>query len=287
MGIASLILGIISIILAFVPFIWMLTVVTSIVGLVLGILSLVKKINKGQSIAGIVLCAITLILAIISFQNIFNSFSDVDTTTSTNIETGKQETTSNEKLKKNITIESTGITANGDFSFKVTNNNNQAVFINTINVIFKDKDGNFMEKLSSNASYFGISANSEVINYLSGYDTDFSKYPNYEFELELDDGWVAEDILIDNFEITANNTGKQISVQLKNNNESACKDIKMVAAFYKDDSIVGCTEGFEFDSTVSANGTAYINIHYPMDSDYDDVKFDDYKVYLLSADKAD
>ena len=66
MGIASLVLGIISIILAFVPFIWILAIVTSIVGLVLGIVSLVKKVNKGQSIAGIVLCAITLILAIIS-----------------------------------------------------------------------------------------------------------------------------------------------------------------------------------------------------------------------------
>ena len=285
MGIASLVLGIISIILAFVPFIWILAIVTSIVGLVLGIVSLVKKVNKGQSIAGIVLCAITLILAIISFQNIFNSFSDTDTTTSTNIETGKQETTSNDELKKNIVIEASGITKNGDFTFKIKNNNNQAVYIDSINVVFKDADGNFMEKVSGNTSYFGVSANSEVIDYASGYDTDFSKYPNYEFEFELDDGWVAEDKLIDNFEITANNTGKQISVQVKNNNDSACEDIKLIAIFYKDNSIVGCVDGYEFDSTTATNGTAYINISYPLDSDYDEVKFDDYKVYLLSADK--
>mgnify|MGYP006888337651 FL=1 len=287
MGIASLILGIISIILAFVPFIWMLSIVTAIVGLILGIISLVKKLEKGQSIAGIVLCAITLLLAIMSLYNIYNTFSDISTTTSTNIETGKQETTSNEDLKKNITVEALGITKNGDFAFKIINNNDQAVFVDTVNTVFKDANGNFMEKAQSQAQYFGIPANSEVVNYNWGYDKNFSNYPNYEFEIELSDSsWITDNMVLDNFEITANNTGKQIAVQVKNNNDVSFESINILIAYYQNGSIVGCENGYANTSTTAANGTAYINVDYPKDSKYKDVTFDDYKVYLLEANKS-
>lgn len=286
MGLASLILGIISIILAFVPFIWMLSIVTAIVGLILGIISLVKKLEKGQSIAGIVLCAITLLLAIMSLYNIYNTFSDIGTTTSTNIETGKQETTSNEDLKKNVTVEALGITKSGDFAFKIINNNDQAVFVDTVNTVFKDANGNFMEKAQSQAQYFGIPANSEVVNYNGGYDKNFSNYPNYEFEIELSDSsWITDNMVLDNFEITANNTGKQIAVQVKNNNDVSFESINILIAYYQNGSIVGCENGYANTSTTAANGTAYINVLYPMDSKYNDVPFDDYKVYLLEANK--
>ena len=47
MGITALILGIVSIILIFIPFIWITSIITAITGLTLGILSIVKKKEKG------------------------------------------------------------------------------------------------------------------------------------------------------------------------------------------------------------------------------------------------
>lgn len=285
MGIASLILGIVSIIIGFVPFIWIISIITAIVGLILGILSLTKKTEKVKSIIGIVLCVITILLVIMTLQDISNTFSNTGTTTSTNIETGEQETTDNEDLKKNITIEAIGLTESGDFAFKIKNNNNQAVFIDTVNTIFKDSNGNFMEKAQSQDQYFGISANSEIINYVGGYDKDFSKYPNYEFEIELSDEWTSEDIVVDNFEITSNNTGEQISVQVKNNNDIAFDSITVLVAYYRNGTIVGCENGYAYDTTTPENGTAYINVDYPVDSNYDEVTFDTFETYLIDASK--
>lgn len=68
MGIASLILGIVSIIFGIIPFCGMLAIIPAIIGIILGIVDLVKKIkengSKGMSIAGIVLSAFAVIFII-------------------------------------------------------------------------------------------------------------------------------------------------------------------------------------------------------------------------------
>ena len=287
MGLASLILGIVSIIISFIPFIWFFSIFTAIVGFVLGIIALVKKIDKVKSIVGIVLSVITILLLMFSLQNISNIFHNITTSTSNNTtNTATQKITTTEDLKQNIVIEALGLTKNGDFAFKIKNNNNQAVFIDTVNTIFKDSNGNFMEKVQSQSQFFGIAANSEIINYAWGYHKDFSSYSNYEFEFELSSSWIAEDMKVDNFEITSNNTGKQIAVQVKNNNDMAFGSINVLVAFYQNDNLVGCEIGSASDTTTYANETAYINVSYPEDSNSDTITFDDYTVYLLEATKS-
>ena len=68
MGIASMVIGIIALILGFVPLCGIIALVPAIVGLILGIVDTVKKskvgAKKGMSIAGIVLCAISIIVII-------------------------------------------------------------------------------------------------------------------------------------------------------------------------------------------------------------------------------
>ncbi len=285
MGIASLVLGIVSIIFIFVPFIWIISIITAIVGLILGIISLAKKENKRKSIAGIILSALTILLSIFNISNTIDVVENITADSLTTIATGKQETVTDDELKSNIVIEGIGITKNGDFAFNIKNNNNQNVYIDTINVVFKDKNGNFIKKENSNAQFFGVKANSEIINYVWGYDEDFLKYPNYEFEIELSSDWIIENEAIDNFEMISNNTGEQISVQVKNNNNFNLSSIKIMVAYYNDDKIVGCVNGYANDTTTSANGTAYINVAYPEDSEYDEVQFDNYEIFLISADK--
>ena len=240
MGIASMVLGIVSLAVGFMPFIWSYSILTAIIGIVLGIISLVKKQEKGKSIAGIVLGCIVVILVILTYMNIEREIENISSTTSTNIETGKQQTTSNTKLKEQIKIETLGIAINGDFVFKVNNNNNQTVFLDTVNVVFKDENGNFMEKVESDSKFFGIGANTELVLSASGYEKDYSKYPNYEYEFELSSEYMSKNCIVDNFELLANNTGKQISVQVKNNNDIEVEDIHILVAYYKNGQIVGC-----------------------------------------------
>ena len=142
-----------------------------------------------------------------------------------------------------------------------------------------------MEKVSSDSQFFGIEANTETVIYASGFKKDFTKYPNYEFEFELSSEYMSRDIVMDNFELLANNTGEQISVQVKNNNDIEVENIHLLVAYYKNGKIVGCVDGYDFDTKAKAQGTSYINISYPEDNQYDEVEFDDYKVYLIKANK--
>lgn len=71
MGIASLVLGIVSLILAFVPCCGIISVVPAVIGLILGIIEVVKKKKsgepKGKGIAGIVLGVVAIIVTIVWF----------------------------------------------------------------------------------------------------------------------------------------------------------------------------------------------------------------------------
>lgn len=285
MGITSMILGIVSIVIGFMPIIWSYSILPAIIAIVLGIISLVKKQEKGKSIVGIILSAIVIVLVVLTYMNIEKEIGNISSTTSTNIETGKQQTTNNSKLKEQIKIETLGIATNGDFIFKVSNKNNQTVYLDTVNVIFKDENGNFMEKANSDSQYFGIGANEELILLASGFKKDYSKYPNYEYEFELSSEFMSSRRVVDNFELLANNTGEQVSVQVKNNNDLEVGNIHILVAYYKSGKIVGCVDGYDFDTKIKAQGTAYINVEYPEDSKYKRLEFDDYKVYLVNTDK--
>ena len=71
MGIAALIIGIISIILGFVPFCNIFAILPALVALVLGIIDWVKKHKagapKGKAIAGTICAALALIIIPISY----------------------------------------------------------------------------------------------------------------------------------------------------------------------------------------------------------------------------
>lgn len=66
MGVASLVLGIVSVVLSFIPFCGIIALIPAIVGFILGIVDVVKKSKaqepKGMSIAGLVCSAIAIVL---------------------------------------------------------------------------------------------------------------------------------------------------------------------------------------------------------------------------------
>lgn len=68
MGVASLVLGILSLIIGFVPFCGAIALLPAIIGLILGIVDVVLKSKKGEpkgmGIAGIVLSAISIVIIV-------------------------------------------------------------------------------------------------------------------------------------------------------------------------------------------------------------------------------
>jgi hypothetical protein len=69
MGIASLVIGIVSAVLGFIPYCNYFALIPAVVGLVLGIIEVVMKAKKGQprgmGIAGIVLNSVAIVLIIL------------------------------------------------------------------------------------------------------------------------------------------------------------------------------------------------------------------------------
>ena len=191
-------------------------------------------------------------------------------------------TGSTDSKNSNVSVEYLGITPYGDFAFKVKNSGKKPVYIESVDVIFKDASGNFVKKVSTDVQYFTVDEQSEVINYAWGYGEKFSEYPNYEFEVKYSDSYMKEYYITGNLEVTSNDTGSQIAVAVKNNNDKEIKSMKVLVAFYKDGKIVGCKTGYT-DSSVAKGATGYINVSYPYDSNYDSVKYDKIETYLLAA----
>ena len=70
MGVAALVLGIVSVVIGFIPFCGSWAIIPAIVGLVLGIVDWVKKNKegnpKGKAIAGVI-CSAVAIVVILSY----------------------------------------------------------------------------------------------------------------------------------------------------------------------------------------------------------------------------
>lgn len=241
------------------------------------------------------LCIVLGLCVVAVFNIMINSKNETTMGTTTNttyLDTKYYDTTyfdtyNNEtKLKENIKIEYVGITKSGDFVIKVTNNNNVPVQISEITTIYKDSNDTFMKKVTSDDQYFGIEANSEVYVHNWGYQEHFEQYEKYEFDFNFSDSWNFKDSVIGNYEIKANNTGENIALEIKNNNNVSINNVKVGVVFYKENQIVGYVNGYDYDNTISSGMPAYINVKYPKDSNYKEVSFDNYKVYILNAGKA-
>ncbi len=74
MGVASLILGIISIVIGWIPFVCFFALILATIGLILGIVDTVKKNKTGDkkrgiSIAGLIISAIAIPIIIFCIQS--------------------------------------------------------------------------------------------------------------------------------------------------------------------------------------------------------------------------
>lgn len=84
MGIASFVLGMISLVMGWIPFVCFLTLITAVIGLIFGIIDAIKKgktndKNKGFGIAGLIISAIAIpIIILMSIVSIGILVEEVD-----------------------------------------------------------------------------------------------------------------------------------------------------------------------------------------------------------------
>ena len=272
MGIASLILGIIGLLISFS---WFkdLSLIVSIVGLILGIIAIVKKKEKRMGIAGVILTALALVLCFAISPSINTSGEGIMPDSGSGIKKVSVST-------DNIVIEKVGITKYGDFVIKVTNNNEGAVCLSSITTVFKDSNGDFAISKKSDQSFVCIPAKGVTYVYNWGYKENYAQYPIYEFSCELAN--ISDDFVYNGIEIKSNNTGSQIAVTLTNNSGETIKAASVIVLYYKGNDIVGVENGYS-DATVANGSNAYINVDYPKDSKYNTVSFDKYEVYYTQA----
>lgn len=251
--------------------------------------------EKKLKIAVIVLS----IISIVEFLFIVNSHNEkIQTNANTNVDyahTNSNEVKKTEKKSKELTddeikaklkVEYVGIGANGDFVIKITNNNDKTIMIDSIDTIFKDSNNIFVKKATTYDQWFGVQPNKTIFVYNSGFKEDFSQYSNYDFNVNIEtSSYILEKKHVDNFDITSNDSGKQIAVEIKNNNNFSVEDVSINVVYYKDGNIVGIESGSDIMSNATQpQGTTYINVEYPEDSNYKKVEFDQYEVCLISAD---
>lgn len=129
---------------------------------------------------------------------------------------------------------------------------------------------------SSRDSLTAVGAGKEVVVEMSNTPKSFSTYKIYLDELESE-----ETEYFDKIKVAHNNNGEEIVVQVKNNSEDEIENMTVTVVYYNQGKVVGVDEAMEFDIAKGRSGN--FNFNYPLDSEYNDVQFDEYKVYVTEA----
>ena len=174
-----------------------------------------------------------------------------------------------EKHEKNIKILESEITTYGELVAIIKNNNDIDVSLN-LEVNFYDKEGN---PLGSDNSNIFVSNNSEMATCF----TDIPKnYSDYKITFTADEPSFKD--FTDKIKIKDNDTGEQLAVEITNNAKQTIEEVNIDVVYYKDSKIIGFDANGEND--VKNNDSKIINIDYPYDKNFDNIPFDNYKIFV-------
>lgn len=198
-----------------------------------------------------------------------NNIADVGETTMTTNNTYDPEIA---KEKINVTSQ---FGEDGKDVVIIKNNNDVDIYDFEIEALFYDKDDNLLGSSKRVLDIFEKGQESAT-----KFDDTPSNSEKVKFNIRLGKSTYYESHLSE-MKLVHNNTGKQIVIQITNNSTKKIEMLPLGVVFYKNGEIVGYSDYEEYDLT--SGDTATINISYPYDKSFDDVKFDDYKVFIKEA----
>ncbi|MBO5530274.1 MAG: hypothetical protein J5970_02650 [Bacilli bacterium] len=175
-------------------------------------------------------------------------------------------------LEKNITT-TTGVTAEKKLVVIAKNSNKEAVSLK-ITAEFYDENGKIVGSEYENLNCLG--ANSEGA--VEMFDTP-SSYAKFKIYADVEDNIYKS--YIDQVSITHNKSGDQVVAQVTNNSSETLSYVDAAVVYYQGNQIVGFDDNIETD--VKPGRAANFNFYGPVDSNYDDVPFDTYKVFVNGA----
>ena len=175
-------------------------------------------------------------------------------------------------LAKNIS--SNGVhTKGGTFIVFATNKNNVAVDME-IEVEYYDEEGKILG--SSSDDLMAVGAGQEIAIEMWEAPKNFATYKLY-----IDAEKTEETEYFDHIEVTHNNNGENVVVQVKNNSKETIEFMTVSVVYYKQGNVVGIADGIASD--IKSGRAGNFNIYYPFDSEYEDIEFDNYKVFVTEA----
>ncbi len=213
-----------------------------------------------------------IVLSFVILTGCSKSVTPNSTGTNENTNSGKNENSSSENLGKNIT-NSGSVTERGKLVVFAKNNNNVAVDME-IEVEFYDANNTIVG--SDSEELLGIGSNGEIA--VEMYDTP-ENFDNYKIYVDVEK--TNEISYYDQLEVAHNNNGEEIAVQVKNNSQDVIEYISVSVVYYQGDKVVGIDDDIESD--IKSGRSANFNLDFPYDKNYDDIEFDNYKVFVNGA----
>lgn len=155
-----------------------------------------------------------------------------------------------------------------------TKNNKKIPVDMDFEVEFYDENGRIVG--SDTEELVAVGAGREVAVEMTNLPKNFKTYKIYVDEEKSEQTEYFKQI-----EVTHNNNEENIVVQVKNNSKDVIDRITVVVVYYNNGEIVGSDQESVFN--VSAGRAGNFTLEYPYDEEYNEIKFDDYKVIVAEA----
>ena len=155
-----------------------------------------------------------------------------------------------------------------------TKNNKKVPVDMDFEVEFYDENGRIVG--SDTDELVAVGAGREVAVEMTNLPKNFKTYKIY-----VDEEKSEKTEYFNQIEAIHNNNGENIVVQVKNNSKDVIDNVTVIVVYYNKGEIVGSDEDMVFD--VAAGRSGNFTLYYPYDVEYNDIKFDDYKVIVAEA----
>ena len=199
---------------------------------------------------------------------------------SSNTATGKNLNNNQKKSVNKVTndlekkIKTSGaVTSEGKLVVFVTNENSVAVDMK-IEAEFYDADGTIVG--SDDEILEAVGSDSEIV--VEMYSTPES-FDNYKIYVDVNQSSFTT--FFDKLEISHNNNGEEIVVQVKNNSSDEIEYMTVAVVFYQGDKVVGYDS--DVASKIKSGRSGNFKLMYPYDKNYHDIYYDNYKVFVTEA----
>ena len=173
-------------------------------------------------------------------------------------------------------IKSTEYVTKRDRVVVVLENKNSIDLTLDAEIVYYDANNTILEKDSGYLASFQAGATSAI----EFYEPE-DPYDHYKITYEAEKAYYRAH----NSEVTIKDVDDKengrINVTFTNNSKEEINNIEVGILFYKNGKVVGYSDDFEYD--LPAGESILLKIDYPYDNNYDDLDFDDYKIYINDA----